>query len=56
MRQKRITKAAIMFKRITVLLLAFTMILAFTACSSDEPEDENDAIGEIESTDVVDGC
>ena len=44
-----------MFKRITVLLLAFTMILAFTACSSDEPEDENDAIGEIESTDVVDG-
>ena len=47
-----------MLKKISILFLVFTMILAFTACSSDgadDEADENGSIEELESTDVVDG-
>ena len=47
-----------MLKKRSILFLVFTMILAFTACSSDvadDEADENGSIEELESTDVVDG-
>lgn len=43
-----------MLKKMAALLLAFVMITVFTACSSDESEDDWTG-AELESTDVVDG-
>ena len=43
-----------MFKKLSILLLAFAMILALTACSSDE-SDENWTTEEVESSEIADG-